>query len=125
MLKGIIWYLVGTKQFGITYRKTYGKSMPIIGYANASHMNQDKWKLTLGILFMAAGGAILWKSKKQTLSIQSSTKVEYITLAQAGCKACWFQNLYTELGFPLQHLIPIYCNNWGTIAMMENPGSTQ
>ena len=50
-----------TKQFGITYRKTYGKS-PIMGYANASHANQDEWKSTSGILFTAAGGAILWKS---------------------------------------------------------------
>jgi len=114
---------MGTKQFGITYHKTYGKS-PIMGYADALHANQDEWKSTLGILFTAARGAILWKSKKQTLSTQSSTKVEYIALAQAGCEAHWFCNLYMELGFPLQHPIPIYCDNWGTIAMTENPGST-
>jgi len=102
----------------------YGK-LPIVGYADASHVNQDEQKSTLGILFTAAGGAILWKSKKQTLSTQSSTEAEYITLAQAGCEAHWFQNLYTELGFPLQHPIPIHCDNWGMIAMTENPGSTQ
>jgi len=85
MVKRIIWYLTGTKQFGITYRKMYGK-LPIVGYANASHVNQDEWKSTLKILFTAAREAILWNSKKQTLSAQSSTKVKYIALAQAGCK---------------------------------------
>ena len=106
MLKRIIQYLAGTKQFGITYRKMYRK-LPIMGYANASHANQDEQKSILGILFTAARGAILWKSKKQMLSAQPSTEVEYIALAQLGCKACWFCNLYMELGFPLQH--PILC----------------
>jgi hypothetical protein len=67
MLKRIIRYLAGTKQFGITYRKMYRK-LPIMGYANASHANQDEQKSILGILFIAARGAILWKSKKQMLS---------------------------------------------------------
>jgi len=30
-----------------------------MGYADASHANQDERKSTLGILFTAAGGAIL------------------------------------------------------------------
>jgi len=94
MLKRIIWYLAGTKQFGITYRKTYGKS-PIVGYADALHTNQDEQKSTSGILFTAARGAILWKSKKQMLSTQSSTEVEYITLAQQDAKCAGFR-IYTQ-----------------------------
>jgi hypothetical protein len=96
MLKRIIWYLAGTKDYGITYRKSYGKLVPLIGHADASHANQEEWKSTSGIVFTAAGGTILWKSKKQTLSAQSSTEAEYIALAQAGSEACWFRNLYEE-----------------------------
>jgi hypothetical protein len=94
MLKRIIRYLAGTKQYGITYCKSYGKTVPIIRFANAAHANQNEQKSTMGIIFTAARGAILWKSKKQSLSMQSSIEMEYIALMQAGCKACWFQNLY-------------------------------
>jgi hypothetical protein len=125
MLKRILRYLAGTKEYAITYRKSYTKSTPVIGYADTAHANTDEQKSTSGIVFTSAGGAILWKSKKQTLSAQSSTKAEYITLAQAGCEAQWFRNLYTELGFTLEDPAPIHCDNWGTITMTGNPYSTQ
>jgi hypothetical protein len=79
----------------------------------------------LGIIFTSTGGAVLWKSKKQTLSTQSSTEAEYIAVVQAGCEARWFWNLYTELGFPIADPISIMCDNWGTISMTQNPHSMQ
>jgi hypothetical protein len=124
-LKKILRYLAGTKEYAITYRKSYTKSTPVIGYVDAAHANTDEQKSTSGIVFTSAGGAVLWKSKKQMLSAQSSTEAEYIALAQAGCKARWFQNLYTELGFTLEDPVPIHCDNWGTITMTGNPYSTQ
>jgi hypothetical protein len=52
-------------------------------------------------------------------------EAEYIALVHAGCEARWFQNIYMELGFPLQHLVPIKCNNWNTVQMSGNPYSIQ
>jgi hypothetical protein len=41
--------------------------------------------------------AITWKFKKQTVTAQSSTKVEYISLAEAAWEACWLRSLHEEL----------------------------
>ena len=53
-----------------------------------------------GYSFLAAGGAITWKSKKQRVIALSSTEAEYVVLSEAGCKAMWLRNLYGELRFP-------------------------
>jgi hypothetical protein len=106
MIKRILRYLAGTKEFGITYRKSYTNIEPIIGYSYAAHGNCEERKSTTGVVFVSGGGAVLWRSKKQTLSAQSSTEAEYIALAHAGCEACWFHNLYTELGFPYKMRSP-------------------
>ena len=54
----------------------------------------------MGYVFLAAGGAITWKSKKQTVIALSSTEVEYVALSEVGHEAIWLRNLYGELGFP-------------------------
>ena len=53
------------------------------GYAHAAFANADNHKLTTGYVLLAARGAIMWKSKKQTVITISSTEVEYIALSKA------------------------------------------
>jgi hypothetical protein len=78
-----------------------------------------------GIVYISAGGAVLWKSKKQTLSTLSTMEAEYVALAHAGTEARWFHNLYTELGFPLQSAITIREYNLRAVSMANNPFITQ
>jgi hypothetical protein len=89
MIKRVIRYLAGVRDYGITYQKTYNHSIPIIGYRDAAHANADKRKLTTGLVFLSAGGAVLWKSK-QTLSALSTMEAEYVALAHAGTEVQWF-----------------------------------
>jgi hypothetical protein len=56
--------------------------------------NADDHKSTTGYVFLAAGGAITWKSKKQTMIALSSTEAEYVALSEAGREAIWLRNLY-------------------------------
>ena len=79
-LKQILWYLAGTKDLSITYSKasTNPTDNSFYGFANAAHTNQDDQKSTSGYVFLAAGGAITWKSKKQTTIALSSTEAEYV-----------------------------------------------
>ena len=107
MLKRIVRYLAGTQDYGITYRKSYIPKSPILGYANAAFGNTDERKSTTGIVFTSGGGAISWRSKKQTLVALSTTEAEYIALAHAGADARWLRNIYLELGFPLQDALSI------------------
>jgi hypothetical protein len=120
ILKRVLRYLAGTRDYGITYRKSLRPSLPLIGFADAAFMNREESKSTTGIVFLSSGGAILWRSKKQTLTAQSSTEAEYIAFATAGNEMCWIRNLYKELGFALDSPTPIKCDNDSAIAMSNN-----
>ena len=89
-LKRILQYLAGTKTLGITYSKTANSPDDNIfhGFADAAFANHNNHKLTSGYVFLAAGGAITWKFKKQTTIALSSTQAEYVALSKAAHEAC-------------------------------------
>ena len=120
MLKSVLKYLVGTRSHGITYQKTTDQQQ-IVRYVDAGFTNTDKKKSTTGITFITRGGAILWRSKKQTLTALSITEAEYVALAHAGIDAWWLRNLHTELDMPIQSSLPIRSDNLGAISMAKNP----
>jgi hypothetical protein len=123
-LKRILRYLAGTKSYGIIYsnspESTTNPNM-FSGYADAAFANQDDCKSTSGYVFIASGGAITWRSKKQTMVAQSSTEAEYIALAEAAREACWLRNLYEELGYAQNYPTLLKGDNNGSIAMARNP----
>ena len=121
-LKRILWYLAGTKDLGITYSKasTNPTDNSFYGFADAAYTNQDDHKSTSGYVFLAAGGAITWKSKKQTTIALSSTEAEYVALSEAAHEACWLRNLFEELGYPQKSPTVIKGDNDGSIAMAKN-----
>ena len=123
-LKRILRYLTGTKNFSITYSKTstnpHNNSNLIYGFADAAFANQDDHKSTSGYVFLASGGAITWKSKKQTTIALSSTEAEYVALSEAAREACWLRNLLDELGYSQEFPIVIKGDNDGSIAIAMN-----
>ena len=123
-LKRILQYLAGTKTLGITYRASQdetGDGNLFHGFADASFASADDLKSITGYVFLAAGGAITWRSKKQTIIALSSTEAEYIALSEAGREACWLRNLYTELGFPQMAPTIIKGDNEGSVILTHNP----
>ena len=122
-LKRILRYLAGTKNLGITYSKAStdpNNSNYFSGFADAAYANHDDHKSTSGYVFSAAGGAITWKSKKQTTIALSSTEAEYVALSEAGREACWLRNLFEELGYPQENPILIKGDNDSSISMAKN-----
>jgi hypothetical protein len=112
------------KNLGITYMKFSDGTEDgnlFHGYADAAYANADDLKSTSGYVFLAAGGAITWKSKKQTVTALSSTEVEYVALSEAGCEATWLRNLYGELGFIQAEPIVIKGDNNGSVTLVHNP----
>jgi hypothetical protein len=102
-VKRILRYLVGTKEYGITYHKTPKVPNPspcanlFHGYSDASYADTDDCKSMSGYVFLSGRGAITWRSKKQTMIVLSTTEAEYVALSKAGREACWLRNLYDEL----------------------------
>jgi hypothetical protein len=120
-LKCVLRYLSGTKTYAITYSDILDHPNHFYGYADAAFANADDQKSTSSYVFMMAGGAITWFSKKQTITALSSTKAEYIALSKAAHKSCWLRSLFFKLGFMQVLPMTIWGNNKGLIAMMKNP----
>jgi hypothetical protein len=121
-LKRVLRYLIRTKDYGITYRKTPSNSSNLCyGYSDAAFANTDDHKSTSGYVFISGGGAITWRSKKQTTIALSSTEAEYVALSEAGREACWLRNLYEELRQSQDSPTLIKGDNNGSIAMARNP----
>jgi hypothetical protein len=74
-----------------------------------------------GDVFLLAGGAISWNSKKQTTIALSSIEAEYAALAHATRQGIWLCNLFSELGLEQLLAIKIFCDNQPAIAISQDP----
>ena len=63
LVKKVLCYLQGTKSLMLTYRRSY--SLHIEGYTDSNYAGDER-KSTSGYIFTLVGGAISWKSSKQT-----------------------------------------------------------
>ncbi|XP_061999109.1 secreted RxLR effector protein 161-like [Rosa rugosa] len=66
--KKVLRYLQKTKSYLLVYKKV--ENLDVIGYTDADFAGKypDSTKSTSGYVFMMAGGAIAWRSIKQTLT---------------------------------------------------------
>jgi hypothetical protein len=121
VLKRVLHYLKGTKDYAITYQAQATQDDNLFyGFADATYANCNDHKLTLGYVFLAAGGPITWQSKKQMVIALLSTEAKYVTLSKARCEACWLRNLSEELGFPQDFPTELKGDNMGAIVMARN-----
>jgi hypothetical protein len=123
LLKWILRYLAGTRTLGITYHTSQDDNNENLfhGFSDAAYANQDDNKSISGYVFLVSGGAITWKSKKQTIIALSTTESEYVALSEASHEASWLRNLYGELGFIQKSPTLIKGDNEGSISMTHNP----
>jgi hypothetical protein len=95
--KRILRYLKGSSNYGLKYQRT-GK-VDFIGYSDADWAgDQDDRHSTTGNIFLMAGAAVTWLSKKQSVVALSTTEAEYIALCQATQEAVWMRTLLKDLG---------------------------
>ena len=72
-------------------------------------------------VFIAGGGAITWRLKKQATIALSSTEAEYVALSKAMHEAFWLRNLYAKLRFNQKKPTLIRGDNDGSIVITQNP----
>ena len=80
-LKRVLRYLKGTASYGIHY---VGYLKVLEGYSDANWITDaDELKATSGYTFMLVGGAVSWKSCKQTIITRSTMEAELAALDSA------------------------------------------
>ena len=82
MVKKALRYLQGTKGLMLTYRRS--DSLQVEGYSDSDFAGDiDDRKSTSGYVFTLAGGAISWKSSKQTVTASSMMYTEFVACYEA------------------------------------------
>ena len=96
MVKKALRYAQGTKDYMLIYRRS--DSLEIKGYSDADFAgDRDDRKSTSGYIFTLAGGAISWKSSKQSIVASSTMYAEFIACSEATGRAIWLKKFVPDL----------------------------
>ncbi|KAL5537797.1 hypothetical protein UlMin_043105 [Ulmus minor] len=80
--------MLGTKDHMLTYRRS--SHLKVIGYSDSDYVEcVDTKKSTFGYLFLLDGGAILWKSAKQSVIVASTMEAEFVACFEATIQENW------------------------------------
>ena len=95
----------------------------LVGFVDAAHANDlRKQRCNTGVVFTFMGGAVVYKSKKQSLTASSSTEAEFIA-AHAAKIACYLQMLLKQLGYEQKDPTPFYIDNLPSLRMINDNSS--
>jgi hypothetical protein len=99
----VLRYLKGAMNLGIKYT---GFPSVLEGFSDANWISDsDQMKSTSGYVFTLAGGAVSWRSSKQSVLTRSTKEAELVALDSAALEAEWLRDLlsdlleYTGIGF--------------------------
>ncbi|XP_059595595.1 secreted RxLR effector protein 161-like [Vitis vinifera] len=94
--KRVMRYLQRTKEYMLTYRRL--DKLELIGYSDSDFAGcQDSRRSTSGYIYLLAGGAISWRSAKQTLVTSSTMEAEFVACYEASNQGIWLRNFVTGL----------------------------
>ncbi|KAL5540896.1 hypothetical protein UlMin_043288 [Ulmus minor] len=101
--KKVLRYLQGTKDHMLTYRRS--SHLKVIRCSDSEYVEcVDTKKSTFGYLFLLDGGAILWKSAKQSVIVASTIEAKFVACFEATIKKIGCGTLFW--GLELSTLLP-------------------
>ena len=119
-LERVMRYLKGTMNYGIHYT---GYPRVLEGYSDSNWISDaDEIKATSGYVFTLGGGAVSWKSCKQTILTRSTMEAELTALDTATVEAEWLRELLMDLPIvekPLPAIL-MNCDNQTVIVKVNS-----
>jgi len=121
----IFLYLAGTRSLGLCFHS--GEGVVLYATVDASYANHLDRKSHTGCTLHIGkhSGSFHSRSKKQTITADSSTVAEFIAAHFAAKEIMWARSFLAELGFPQPTPTILFEDNKSTIAMIENQSNTQ
>ncbi|KAF3623665.1 putative carboxylesterase 13-like [Capsicum annuum] len=119
--KKVLRYLQGTKDHMLTYRRS--DHLDVVGCSDSDYAGcVDTRKFTFGYLFMLAGGAISWKSAKQSVIAAFIMEAEFVACFEATVQTNWLWNFISGLRLVDNIARPqkIYCDNTAAVFFSKN-----
>ncbi|RVW92399.1 Retrovirus-related Pol polyprotein from transposon TNT 1-94 [Vitis vinifera] len=119
--KKVMRYLQGTKDYKLMYRRT--SNLEVVGYSDSDFAGcVDSRKSTSEYIFILAGGAISWRSVKQTMTATSTMEAEFISCFEATSHGVWLKSFISGLRVmdSISRPLSIYCDNSAAVFMAKN-----
>lgn len=118
--KHVLRYVKGTLNLGLVFHQS--TSMNLVGYCDSDWgADKNDRKSITGYVFMLAGAAITWKSKKQQTVALSSTEAEYMALGDAVKEVLWLTQLLKHVGLSINKPPVIFEDNEGCKMLSTHP----
>nr|GEV85698.1 putative zinc finger, CCHC-type [Tanacetum cinerariifolium] len=128
IVKNILKYLRNTKDMFLVYEGDLKRELRVSCYTDAGYLTDaDDLKSQIRYVFVLNGGAVDWKSAKQSIFATSSAEAEYIAAFDASKEAVWVKKFISRLGVVpiIEEPISMYCDNTGAIALANESGITK
>ena len=76
-------------------------------------------------MFTLGGGAVIWRSIKQSCIADSTMEAEYVAACEAAKEAVWLRQFLIDLEVvhSANKYITVYCDNSGAVANSREPRS--
>ena len=103
-----------------------GADLNPIGYTNSDFMSdKDSRKSTSGSVFTLGGGAMVWRSVKQSSIADSTMEAEYIAACEVAKEAVWLKKFFIDLEVVpnMDKPIVLYYEHSGVVANSKEPRS--
>jgi hypothetical protein len=115
-------YHRATSDWKLTFQRGAPNGTVLKGFVDADWASDvNDRKSTSGFVFMLAGGAVSWGSKKQSAVALLSTEAEYIAAAHAAKEVIWLRWLLLEQKQKIKKPTILYMDNQSAIAIARNP----
>ncbi|XP_068321563.1 secreted RxLR effector protein 161-like [Pyrus communis] len=119
--KKVLRYLQRIKGYMLVYGRE--NTLEVVGYTDSDLAGDlDERKSTGGYIFMTNGGAISWKSAKQTIISTSTMEAEFIACFEGMKQAVWLKNFISELKVvdSVHKPLRMFCDNNSTVFFSKN-----
>ncbi|GJV02023.1 retrotransposon protein, putative, ty1-copia subclass [Tanacetum coccineum] len=124
-VKHILKYLRNTRDMFLVYGGKPDTELNVTGFCDASwQCDKDDTKSQTGYVFVVNGGAVDWKSKKQTTIAMSAAQAEYMAASEAAMEVVWIRKFVGDLGVmpSIKEPINMYCDNSAAIIFAKDSG---
>ena len=119
--KKVMRYLQGTKDYMLMYKQT--DNLDLVIYYDADFAGcVDSRKSTSGHIFIIVGGAVSWRSVKQTLIATSTMEDEFVSCFEATSQGVWLKSFIYGLRVmdSISRPLMIFCDNSAVVFLAKN-----
>eukprot|EP00253_Pinus_taeda_P010226 PITA_10226 len=118
--KRVLKYLKGIQDFGLKY--TQVGDFNLIGYSNSDFDGDKETGVsTSGYAMSLGSGAVSWRSRKQSVPIDSTTEAKYVVAAEATKEIVWLRKILEDLQVKQVQSTPLMIDNTSAIKLAKNP----